>query len=116
VDDLVDAFTETLIPVLNADNENEWREFLFNFIYEFRSHQKKMIMSFPANISVIISKINDKISQLKKELSSTSIEEKYHSSARFGLISMVLKDWVDTGMTETPEEIVNYLMVLILKI
>lgn len=113
IDDMTDNINGTLIPVLSSNDESEWREFLFNFIYDFRAKQKSLMTGYPSNVSIILFRLNEKLSQLRNNLSDEKIDDKYRLPARFGLIVMILKNWVNTGMKESPEELVNYLIKLI---
>lgn len=112
IDDIAAAFEETF-PVLGSNDTSAWREFLFRFIYDFRSRQKKLMTNNPINISVILFRLNERFSRLQSEMNPVDLNEKYRRFARVGLILMVLKGWIDTGMKETTEELVNYLMGLI---
>ena len=116
VDDITADIEETLLPVFSSDDEESWREFLFNLIYIFRSRQKKLIINYPTNIPIILEKMNDHLVYSQDSIHYTNIREKYYLIARFGLIFMVLKGWTDSGMKESPEDLINYLMSLILAI
>ena len=54
--------------------------------------------------------MNGRIRELECRRSTTTIEDKYRIAARVGAISNILRIWMDDGMKESPEEIVNYIM------
>ena len=45
-----------------------------------------------------------------------TINDKYITVGIIGIINSVTKKWVDTGMKETPEEMINFLMSFLTKI
>lgn len=113
IEDMANNFIETLVPILSNNDIDLWREFLFNFIYNFRSCQKSLVINNPSNVYIILFKLNNLFSLMQKEQNFSDIKDKYRINARFGLIHMVLKGWIDSGMQESPEQLVNYLMDLI---
>ncbi len=118
VDERYNFFEEEILPVLNSNDERTWREFLFHFFYQI-SHDYKRIS--PQNIynmqnmSIFFVKTNEKMNRLKKEQSSDTIRDKYCATGKMALISDIAKKWANTGMTETPEEMVDYIMGFIMK-
>lgn len=116
VDDMVNTLQEILDPIIASDDPAVWREFLFIFIYEFKSRQKEVIAHKPENASLILFRLNNRFTQKANNLEYMDLHDKYRRFSRLGLLFMVLKGWVDTGMKESPEEIVNYLMEIIPKI
>lgn len=116
VDDMVDTLQEAFDPIITSDDSKAWREFLFIFIYEFKSKQRDVIAHKPENASIIQFRLNNRFIQKANNIEYLDLHDKYRRVSRLGLLFMVLKCWVDTGMEETPEELVNYLMEIIPKI
>ena len=104
------------LTVVRSDSPIESGRTSRNLIYTFRSRQKKLIINYPTNITIILEKMNDHLVYFQDSIQYTNIREKYYLIARFGLIFMVLKGWTDSGMKESPEDLINYLMSLILAI
>ena len=68
------------------------------------------------NISVLFTRTEDRIQQSASLFSGDTIQDKYLAVGKMGLINSVTKKWVDTGMKETPEEMIDFLMSFITKL
>jgi len=44
------------------------------------------------------------------EFSSETMREKYMAIGKMGLINNITKRWMDNGMKETPEEMIDFIM------
>ena len=118
INDVIDAISnelseemlEDISPVLLRYDERTWREFLFNHFYRIARRQKQMKRIRFENISVIFTRTEDKIQQSASLFSGDTIQDKYLAVGKMGLINSVTKKWVDTGMQETPEEMIDFLM------
>ena len=124
INDVIDAISnelseemlEDISPVLLRYDERTWREFLFNHFYRIARRQKQMKRIRFENISVIFTRTEDKIQQSASLFSGDTIQDKYLAVGKMGLINSVTKKWVDTGMQETPEEMIDFLMSFITKL
>ena len=67
-------------------------------------------------MSIIFNKNEDKIQKNEALVKSDTINDKYIAVGIIGLINSITKKWVDTGMKETPEEMINFLMSFLTKI
>ncbi len=118
IDERHTFFEEEVLPVLTSNDERNWREFLFHFFYQISRDCKKMppqnICSMQ-NMSIFFIKSSEKINSLKKENCTDNIKDKYCATGKMALISEIAKKWADTGMIETPEEMVDYIMSFIMK-
>ena len=110
IDDLVSEFSHKVVGVITSDDKEAWRSFLFEYIRRVRDSRETFLNAVELNVSEIFSRINGRLLALENSQTYESISEKYCVSAKLGLISSVLMNWIATGMTETPEEIVDYLM------
>ena len=108
--ELSEEMLEDISPVLLRYDERTWREFLFNHFYRIARRQKQMKRIRFENISVIFTRTEDKIQQSASLFSGDTIQDKYLAVGKMGLINSVTKKWVDTGMQETPEEMIDFLM------
>lgn len=116
IDDINKGFIDDILPVLLTNDERKWREFLFLYLYKLVSTHKKISSMNLANISIIISKFDNKIQVLeKKMLDYKTINEKYKIAGKFGLINSIAKKWLNNGQKETPEELINCIMSIISK-
>lgn len=109
-DELANEFIDKILPVLNSNDENKWREFLFDFINNALNNRGKIEAINLQNPAVLFSHLNAKMQMYVNVNSNKTISDKYTSYVKACLINNVVKKWIDDGMVETPEEIINYLM------
>lgn len=109
-DELANDFIDKILPVLNSNDENKWREFLFDFINNGLNNRGKIEAINLQNTAVLFSHLNTKMQMYVNVNSNKTISDKYTSYVKACLINNVVKKWIDDGMVETPEEIINYLM------
>ena len=109
-DELANEFIDKILPVLNSNDENKWREFLFDFINNALNNRRKIEAINLQNTAVLFSHLNTKMQMYVNVNSNKTISDKYTSYVKACLINNVVKKWIDDGMVETPEEIINYLM------
>lgn len=109
-DELSEEMLEDISPVLPCYDERALREFLFNHFYRIARRQKQMKKIRFENISVIFTRTEDRVQQSASLFSGDTIQDKYFAVGKMGLINSVTKKWVDTGMQETPEEMIDFLM------
>jgi AcrR family transcriptional regulator len=109
-DELANEFIDKIFPVLNSNDENKWREFLFDFINNALNNRGKIEAINLQNTAVLFSHLNTKMQMYVNVNSNKTISDKYTSYVKACLINNVVKKWIDDGMVETPEEIINYLM------
>ena len=123
VSDVLDAaaaelardFTTEVLPVLTSGDERQWREFLFNFFYSAARDYKTSPPLTEQNRSVLFSRLGDLLAEQAPPSESLSIAEKYGPSAKMSLLMDVNSMWLEDGMQETPEEMVDWLMSFITK-
>ncbi len=109
-DELANEFIDKILPVLNSNDENKWREFLFDFINNALNNRRKIEAINLQNTTVLFSHLNTKMQMYVNVNSNKTISDKYTSYVKACLFNNVVKKWIDDGMVETPEEIINYLM------
>ena len=112
-DELSEEMIEDISPILLRYDERTWREFLFNHFYRIALRQNQMKRIRFENISVLFTRTEDRIQQSASLFSGDTIQDKYLAVGKMGLINSVTKKWVDTGMQETPEEMIDFLMAFI---
>ena len=118
ISDVIDSITsevseemiEEVFPILSSTDERAWREFLFHHFYHFSKAKKSMNDISSSNMSVIFTRMNEKIQDKESELSPKTLRDKYQTIGKWGLINSILQKWIDTGCKETPEEIIDYIM------
>lgn len=109
-DEISDELIENVFPTLHSSDERKWREFLFNHFYRFTRKQRQIGKIHPQNMDVLFSRMDDKINQKEEKFSSSAIRDKYLAAGKIGLVNGITKKWMDNGMQETPEEMIDYIM------
>ncbi len=121
-DDIIQGFNASIVPVMKENDERMWRELLFEIIYAIIQFQKYLDISFRefakrrANQGIIFSRLQDKVLQAERELPVLSPVEKYTAMGKTNLVFGVINNWALSDMKESPEEIVNILMTMIMKL
>ena len=118
VSDVVDAavaelarnFTSEVLPVLTSRDERRWRELLFNFFYTTARDYRTSPPPTEQNHSMIFSRIGALLDRQNPPSETLPIAEKYGPSAKMSLLMDVNGAWLEGGMRETPEEMVDWLM------
>ena len=110
VENVSNEMVDDVFPILTGNDERKWREFLFEHFYRMIRMKKDMKEIKFENLSVIITRLNDSIIIKEQDSPLEGIHDKYIISAKSGLINSVSKRWLDTGMKETPEEMIDYIM------
>ena len=81
IDKISMEFMEDVLPVLTGNDKKMWREFLFNYFYRMSKIKKEMKEIRFENLSVIFTRLNNKIIQ-KEETIKHSIRDRYIISAK----------------------------------
>lgn len=116
VGDCANEFVEEILPALNSASEREWRRFLFEFFYRMSQRQRMLDTIDPRNTAVLASRMDAAVQTKTFETQEGPLAKKYDTAAKFGLVNSVAKRWMDTGMRETPEEMVDYVLSLVTRI
>ncbi|MCR5089252.1 MAG: TetR/AcrR family transcriptional regulator [Oscillospiraceae bacterium] len=115
-DEAAADFSSHVLPVLPSRDERAWRAFLFRYIYYFGERQKRLSRCDPVNVNVLFSRVGDRLQAIEKGQNYKELRDKYLVSAKLGLINNVIRQWMDDGMQETPEQMVDYLMSVLMTI
>lgn len=113
VKDIVDKIYEIAKPIINCDDRRKWREFIFRFIYLVNESDNYYVLIRSQNIPLLLERFFESALAMVPDTGKDRLHDKYDLIARFSMISGVLIRWKDTGMEETPEDIVDYLSDLV---
>ncbi len=109
-DEISDELIGDVFPTLYSSDERTWREFLFNHFYRFTRKQRQIGKIHPQNMHVLFSRMDNKMHQKEADFPSETLRDKYLATGKMGLINSITKKWMDNGMQETPEEMIDYIM------
>ncbi len=115
VDDISSEIMATVLPVIQSNDEREWRELLFYMFYRFPKHHSVSSKKRPENISELFSRMDDRFQMIEQSNGFSNLKDKYLGIGKLGLIVNIIKKWMNTGMEEPPEKMVDFIMSFILK-
>ena len=113
-DEISNEVIGDVLPTLYSNDERKWREFLFNHFYRFTRKMRQVGKIHPQNMSLIFVRMDGKVRKKEVELRGNTLRDKYLASGKIGLINSITKKWIEEGMQETPEEMIDYIMSFIL--
>lgn len=105
-----EASDELIEDVFDDYNERKCRELLFNHFYRLKKRHDQMRKVRLNNFSVIRTRINDGIRKESSTFFEGTKKDKYLIIGKMGLMYSIEKGWIDTGMEETPEEMIDLIM------
>lgn len=120
-DDMIKNFNMDIAPVLKENDERKWRELIFEIIYRNKQMRKENGFAFPdfkgdLNYKIITDRVHEKILLSEYETMPKTPAEKYTGIAKISLLHGIIDEWNLSGMKEPPEEIVNIILSIIMKI
>lgn len=119
MDDIVDGiFSEIMtevLPVVQSNDEGKWRELLFYLFCRFPKHHSIGSEKRSENINELFSRMDARFQRAEQVKGFATIEDKYLGIGKMGLIVNIIKLWMNTGMEEPSEKMVEFIMSFILK-
>ncbi len=113
-DNISNEFIDGIFPILNGNDRKKMYEFLLEYFHRFVKIHSNMVKMQPLNVSVLFSRMDRMLYEKESKLHSESMKDKYTATGKLGLISNITKKWVGTGMNESPDEMVEYVMTFIM--
>ena len=112
-----------VLPVIQENTERKWKDFVFETVYHFykigrapnfrlQEYAKKL----PHSFGIIMSRVNDKMTRLAKETVPGDTAVNYIIYGKIGFVNTVVRKWVETGMRESPDEMIAQIMSAITKL
>lgn len=115
VDDIFSEIMTEVLPVIESKDEAKWRELLFYMFYRFPKHHSISSKKRTENINELFSRMDDRFQRIGQTKALKGIEDKYLSIGKMGLIVNIIKAWMNTGMEEPCDKMVDFIMSFILK-
>ena len=97
-------------PVLDSKDEDLWRNFLFEYISFLMQSQQEYLLISSENLSLVLDRLLQTLRDFFPQKEGLSLSKRYDTFAKLSLVNGVLIMWRRTGMKESSEEIVDYLM------
>ncbi len=113
IDKFAGSFIENIYPALKSADDGKIREFLFDYFSHLADNQNRIFGIHPQNMTVLLARIDTKIRAAGLVMEQGSVSEKYAPFGKLGFINSVAKRWLNDGMKETSEEIIDYIMSVI---
>ena len=90
LDDLLERLLSIALAVIESDNEQKWREFLFQYIYFLLNSEKNYIQIKSDNISIMLNRFLTKAREMKQTFPQKPVFEVYRFSGKLSLVNGVL--------------------------
>ncbi len=117
VEDKVEDFHMRVKPLIAyGSNRDKWTVFLRTILESKLSMRDRLNMTKEANKQFIFDKMDTKIQEKFLELGHEAAKEKYKLSAKMGIIHSVSNIWLKTGAKESPDEMVEIILDLVMKL
>ena len=121
--DFLNDFSSVVLPVIQENTERKWKDFVFETVYHFykigrtlNAPLKKYVKRLPRSFGIIMSRVSDKMTRSEREIISKNAAEKYIIFGKIGFVNAVVRKWVETGMRESPDEMITQIMSAITKL
>lgn len=118
VDDRIREFNIDIVPLIKENDEQKWRELIFEILYRSIQIKKANRIDFEkkhANYKVIMDRLHEKMLMSEYEIQSKTHVDKYIAIGKMSLLHGIIDEWEFSGMKETPEEMVNIILPIIMK-
>lgn len=106
-------FAKEIIPLIACKDERKWREFLFYYFYQFARNPKQYETADSTGSTILQKKLNEKVEQTLENQTEISSWNMYSLLGKLGLLESISHAWAVSGMKETPEEMIDYIMPVI---
>lgn len=114
---IAERIHEEILPAFISRNERKWRELLFHLIYELNDPRRNLANKNPSNRALLFNKMNALMQKnYSDNMDETNIKQFYQSAACAGAITSTIGFWFDHGKKETPEELVDIIVEILMRI
>lgn len=114
-DEAFSEFSSEILPVLESNDERKWRELLYSMFYRFPRHHSFLPDRRQENSNELFSRMKQKVQRTEAQKQPQNLDDKYLGCGKMGLVIHIIEKWMTDGQTESPEEMVNYIMTFITK-
>lgn len=114
-EDMTSFFVKEVYPIICENDEKAWRDFLHSHFHRFPDHHRTLSSKKFENGHVLFAHVNSRLQKIEKDLPSGSMHDKYAVFGKIELVNNIIKKWMDEGMKESPDEMIDYIMSFILK-
>lgn len=114
VDELFEKMAENILPVIKSNSKIRWRLFLREHFEKVEKRKNEVYGIRNQNLSVIFSRMDQRVTMYEQTLGNLSVREKYIVGAKLGLLMGVTKRWINGGMKESDDEMIDFLVSVIM--
>ena len=121
--DFLYDFSSVVLPVIQENTERKWKDFVFETVYHFYKFGRTLNVplneyakQFSHSFGIIMSRVNDKMTRSERETISNYTAEKYIIFGKIGFVNAIVRQWVEMGMRESPDEMITQIMSAITKL
>ncbi|MFI3171361.1 MAG: TetR family transcriptional regulator [Eubacteriales bacterium] len=117
VDDKVEKLKSEIKPMIESSNsEQQWVEVLSKVFEHKYKMYANLTMEREMNRPYLESKMEARIQNIMSQERGQTMEEKYLFPAKFGIINGISEVWVNTGRTESVEQMAKMVYLLMKKL
>ena len=113
VSNVLSALTDAMLPILQSNDRRQWRDFLFRFTYGMQEACMILQGCLPENLAVLESVFAQQVRQLSALKQPAGLCDKYTPLLLLSSLVTAVMTWFSTGMAESAEELVNYLLSIV---
>ena len=110
VGEIEQAFSAEIVPPINSKDKQKWRSFLTIYFYQITQRPKEFLAIDISRNSPVILRAQNKITSVLGNKERPSRKDIYDWVGRLSFLHGIARLWVETGMQESTEEMVNYTM------
>lgn len=114
VEKMSDELISEIFPTLRSTDERKWREYLFHHFYRFSRNHQKIPPVRSENRSVLFTRIDRRMQEKDANTAGDTVRDRYIVAGKMGLINNITRRWIDRGMQESPEELIDFIMSFIM--
>lgn len=117
VDDKIEEMEKRIKPLLAyGDKEEHWRIFMRTVFESKLAMQQNNTVMAAINKQYIHVKIDGRVQEKFAQVSGETLEDKYVFPAQMGIVHSVSDMWLKTGAEESPDEMADIVLKLMLKL
>ena len=114
ITETVNDLAAIVLPVMRDPSEENLRKFLYDYIDFIDKDNQRYIFNSMENLTILISRFVKESKKVFMGRDSDSMTAVYNPEAKFFMINGVLLKWKEMGRRESVDDIVDYMLNIIL--
>ena len=114
ITEMFEKLLEDIFPIVKGCDESEWRDFLRKIFESIEKERTVMTDIGFHNLSIIFSRIDQRARAIERNAPQEDLREKYIVGAKLGIVMGVSKRWINSGMKESIDEMIDFLVSIVM--